>query len=65
MLVNGVVDVNEVIGLAKRTVKAYLILKVDFEKVYDSACWSLMNYMLIRFGFNDKWRSWIRACVFA
>lgn len=41
MLVNGVVDVNEVIGLAKRTRKAYLILKVDFEKVYDSVCWSV------------------------
>ncbi|PNX64989.1 ribonuclease H, partial [Trifolium pratense] len=21
--------------------------------------------MLWRFGFDDKWRSWIRACVFA
>lgn len=25
---------------------------------------SFLDYMLIRFNFSVKWRSWIRACVF-
>jgi hypothetical protein len=35
-LVEGVVVVNEVIDYAKKTGKECLILKVDFEKAYDS-----------------------------
>lgn len=27
--------------------------------------WNFLDYMLGRFGFNDKWRSWIRSCVFS
>lgn len=54
MLVDGVVAVNEVIYLAKRYKKTYLIFKVDFEKVYISISSIFMDYMLIIFGFNDK-----------
>ncbi|MCI13370.1 transposon TX1 putative protein [Trifolium medium] len=35
-LVDGVVVVNEVIDFAKKAGKECLILKVDFEKAYDS-----------------------------
>jgi hypothetical protein len=42
-----------------------LIFKVNFEKAYDSVDWSFLDYMLGRFGFSDKWRAWIRACVYA
>jgi hypothetical protein len=27
--------------------------------------WRFLDYMLRRFGFCDKWRDWIRVCVFA
>lgn len=57
MLVDRIVVVNELIDLAKRSKKAYLIFKLDFEKAYDSVIWIFIHYMLIRFGFNDKWRS--------
>ncbi|MCH96040.1 RNA-directed DNA polymerase (Reverse transcriptase), partial [Trifolium medium] len=57
--------VNEVIDLAKKTGRECLVLKVDFEKAYDSVDWGFLEYMLRRFGFGEKWIEWIRACVFA
>ncbi|MCH80954.1 LINE-1 reverse transcriptase like, partial [Trifolium medium] len=50
-LVYGVVVVNEVIDFSKKTGKEFLILKVDFEKAYDSVDWGFLDYMLQRFGF--------------
>lgn len=37
---------------------------VDFEKAYDSVSRSFLDYMFIRFGFSEKWRSWMEVCVF-
>jgi hypothetical protein len=62
-LVDGVVVVNEVVDLAKRTSRSCLNFKVDFEKAYDSVEWSFLDHMLGRFGFCAKWKDWIRACV--
>jgi hypothetical protein len=62
-LVDGVVVVNEVIDYAKKVGKECLILKVDFEKAYDSVEWGFLDYMLRRFGFGEKWRAWMKACI--
>ncbi|MCH99969.1 LINE-1 reverse transcriptase like, partial [Trifolium medium] len=62
-LVEGVVAVNEVIDYAKKSGKDCLILKVDFEKAYDSVDWGFLDYLLGRFGFSPKWRAWMKACV--
>ncbi|MCI06467.1 RNA-directed DNA polymerase (Reverse transcriptase), partial [Trifolium medium] len=62
-LADGVVVVNEVVDLAKRTNKECVIFKVDFEKAYDSVSWSSLDYMLKRIGFGEKWRAWMKACV--
>jgi hypothetical protein len=62
-LVEGVVVVNEVIDYAKKSGKQCVILKVDFEKAYDSVEWGFLDYMLIRFGFSQKWRNWMKACI--
>jgi hypothetical protein len=37
-----------------------LILKVDFEKAYDSVDWGFLVYMMRRVGFSSKW---MKACV--
>jgi hypothetical protein len=63
-LVDGVMVVNEIVDFAKKTDKDCLIVKVDFEKAYDSVEWSFLEYMLGRFGFGAKWKQWIRACIF-
>lgn len=39
------------------------IFKVDLKKAYDSVRWYFIYYMLSHFGFNDKWRGWIRSCL--
>ncbi|GAU32684.1 hypothetical protein TSUD_145580 [Trifolium subterraneum] len=62
-LVDGVVVVNEIVDYAKKAGKECLVLKVDFEKAYDSVDWRFLEYMLRRFGFGIKWREWMKACV--
>jgi hypothetical protein len=64
-LVDGVLVINELVDFAKKTGRECLIFKVDFEKAYDSVEWSFLDYMLGRFGFDERWKSWIRTCVFA
>jgi hypothetical protein len=64
-LVDGVVVVNEVVELARKSRRECLIFKVDFEKAYDSVDWGFLEYMLHRFGFGELWIDWIKACVFA
>jgi hypothetical protein len=64
-LVDGVLIVNEVVDWMKKTKTECFIFKVDFEKAYDSVDWGLLEYMLQRCGFCDKWITWMKACVFA
>ncbi|GAU21871.1 hypothetical protein TSUD_33680 [Trifolium subterraneum] len=64
-LVDGVLVVNEVVELAKKTKRECLIFKVDFEKAYDSVDWGFLEYMLVRCGFCAKWIGWIGVCIFA
>ncbi|GKE02633.1 RNA-directed DNA polymerase, eukaryota, partial [Tanacetum coccineum] len=52
-----------VIKWYKKKNKKLMIFKVDFEKAYDSVSWSYLDYVLIHFGFSDKWRGWIRTCL--
>jgi len=63
-LVDGVLGVNEVVNLAKRSTQECLILKVDFEKAYDFVDWGFLKYMIRRLGLCDKWVRWMKAFVF-
>jgi hypothetical protein len=62
-LVDGVLVVNELVDYAKKMKKQCLIFKVDFEKAYDSADWSFLEYMMGRVGMCPKWVAWMKACV--
>lgn len=48
----GVVD--KIVDLAKKMGNKYLIYKIDFEKAPDSVDWDFLDYMLGKFGFNEK-----------
>lgn len=63
-LAEGVLIDNEVIDLVKRSNREYLILKVDFEKAYDSVDWGFLEYMLRSCSFCNKWIGWMKSCVF-
>jgi len=40
-----------------------LIVKLDFEKAYDSVSWDFLYYILGTLGFETKWVGWIKACL--
>ena len=63
-LVDGVLVVNEVVDLAKKSKRECLILKVDFEKAYGSVDWGFLEYTTRRVGLCDKWVRWMKTCVF-
>lgn len=54
-LIDGVLVVNKLVDFAKKSKRECLILKVDFEKAYDSVNWGFLEYMLNRVGFCAKW----------
>nr|GEZ42040.1 RNA-directed DNA polymerase, eukaryota, reverse transcriptase zinc-binding domain protein [Tanacetum cinerariifolium] len=36
---------------------------MDFQKAFDSVCWDHLDEILGKFGFENKWRGWIRGCL--
>ena len=63
-LIDGVLVVNKLVDFAKKSKRECLILKVGFEKAYDSVDWGFLEYMLNRVGFCVKWVRWMKACIF-
>ncbi|GKA57981.1 RNA-directed DNA polymerase, eukaryota, reverse transcriptase zinc-binding domain protein [Tanacetum coccineum] len=62
-ILHGPFILNEVLRWCKVKKKQALIFKVDFEKAYDSVRWDFLDEVLSKFGFGDKWRKWIQACL--
>lgn len=60
---DGVLLVKELIYLAARSKKNYMLFKVDFEKAYDNASWNFLRDMLKSMGFESKWLQWMEASV--
>ena len=54
---------NELIDSRKRSKKKRVIFKIDLEKAYNHVEWSFVDCMLQRFGFGERWRSWIKECI--
>ena len=40
-----------------------MAIKLDLQKAYDRMNWSFLKEVLLRFGFNETFTSWIMACV--
>ncbi|XP_019447318.1 PREDICTED: uncharacterized protein LOC109350542 [Lupinus angustifolius] len=62
-ILDAVVVINEVIHSANNNGDGCILFKVDFEKAYDSVDWTFLDNMLSRFGFSNKWRNWVNACL--
>ncbi|CAL0323583.1 unnamed protein product [Lupinus luteus] len=62
-ILDATVIINETIHSAKKAKDGCLMLKVDFEKAYDSVDWGFLDYMLLIMGFSNKWRMWIKGCL--
>jgi len=40
-----------------------ILLKLDFEKAYDTIDWVSMDMVLKEMGFGEKLRKWVRVCI--
>lgn len=40
-----------------------MLFKVDFKKSYDSVSWDFLDYMMMRMGFVNTWRKWLKECL--
>ncbi|GJZ38408.1 RNA-directed DNA polymerase, eukaryota, reverse transcriptase zinc-binding domain protein [Tanacetum coccineum] len=62
-ILDGPFILNEVNQWCKDKKKQSFILKVDFEKAYDSVRWDYLHDVLRKFGFGDRWCGWIYECL--
>jgi hypothetical protein len=57
----GVVIFHEIMHEMHRKNESGIILKIDFEKVYDKVKWSFIKHTLLMKGFSQTWCKWIEA----
>ncbi|XP_028104944.1 uncharacterized protein LOC114303962 [Camellia sinensis] len=62
-ILDGVLIANEVVHWWKAAKMRGIILKLDFEKAYDSVNWEFLLSMMRNFGFGEKWLGWIKSCL--
>ncbi|XP_058725811.1 uncharacterized protein LOC131597115 [Vicia villosa] len=61
---DGVLLVNELLDWMKKKKRGSILLKVDFEKAYDSVSWQYLKEMMMRMGFGERWMKWMDSCIF-
>jgi hypothetical protein len=62
-IMEGVVMLHEIIHDIHKKKMNGVILKLDFEKVYDKVNWNFLQQTLRMKGFSDKWCHWIDQFV--
>jgi len=62
-LLDSILVANEVVEEYRAKNKRLAIIKVDYEKAYDSVSWEFLYYMMVRLGFCARWIAWIKECL--
>ena len=63
-ILDGVLIANESIRWLKKKKKITgSLIKLDFQKAYDSVNWSFLKLVIEKLGFGRKWIRWIMNCV--
>ncbi|XP_028090713.1 uncharacterized protein LOC114290913 [Camellia sinensis] len=62
-ILDWVLIANEIVDGWKKNRKSGIVLKLDFERAYDSINWNFLFTMLSNFGFGVKWISWMGVCL--
>ncbi|GJS88192.1 RNA-directed DNA polymerase, eukaryota, reverse transcriptase zinc-binding domain protein [Tanacetum coccineum] len=62
-ILDGFLVANEIVNYAMKETLKLLLLKVDFEKAFDSVNWSFLLDIMSQMGFSPKWCKWILACL--
>lgn len=61
-MADGVLCMNECIGVCIREGKPWVLCKLDPEKAYDHGNWEFLLYVMKRCGFEVRWREWTWKC---
>ncbi|KAL4565092.1 hypothetical protein LXL04_029176 [Taraxacum kok-saghyz] len=62
-ILDGPFIINEVCSWAKKVKQKLFLLKVDFDKAFDSINWGYLDFVMAQMGFSNKWRFWIWRCI--
>ncbi|GMP98870.1 hypothetical protein CsSME_00046588 [Camellia sinensis var. sinensis] len=62
-ILDEVMIANEVVDEWHKAKKKGIILKLDFEKAYNSVNWVFLLSMLGNLGFGTRWIRWIKTCI--
>ncbi len=62
-MLDCVMAANEVVHFLKTSNKQGYLLKLDFEKAYDSVDWVYLHTVMRHMGFRDRLCCWIHQCV--
>jgi hypothetical protein len=62
-ILEGVVILHETIHKLHKTNFDGLILKIEFEKMYDDVKWPFLLQSLQMKGFSSKWISWVQSFI--
>jgi hypothetical protein len=58
-IMDGVLSLDEILHETKIKRKDGVILKLDFEKMYDNISWSFLFESMKQRGFYETWCEWI------
>ena len=62
-ILDGALIANETVNWLKRKKRSGVLLKLDFEKAYDTIDWVIVDIVLKEMGFGVKWRKWVEVCI--
>jgi len=62
-VLDGALIANETVNWLQKTKKEGVLLKLDFQKAYDTVNLESLDLVLKEMGFDIKWRQWIKVCT--
>ena len=61
-ILDGGLIANEACDYLKKEKKKAFLMKIDFEKAYDSVNWNFIQNTLLQMGFGERWCKWVQTC---
>jgi hypothetical protein len=62
-ILDGIIVAHETIHSLKMTKKAGMMMKLDMSKAYDRMNWGFLHKMLLAFGFEEEWVTWVMNII--